>query len=192
MALITTYEHFVKYPIFVPNAIPSDGNTDATVLQNHISKFEPEYLKAIFGQELYDLFIDGIDNLTSKYLTLRDGGTYTDVFGITQKWEGFVSGNNPIANYIYCKHLRSVNPTFTSAGVQAQNIANGEKMNPSSMLVAAWNDMVKMNWQLHGYLYANQSLFSEYIGLNYPPDTHLYSTFPDNLPLFVKINQFGI
>ena len=190
MALATLYTHFGYDPIVIPNRVPSTTtveNAEATKLQAFIAKYEPQFVKAILGQELYDLYIEGIDAETAIYESIRDGGTYDDVYGVVQKWEGFTAGMNPIANYIYWYYQKSNASSTTGVGETNASVENGTRTSPNQKMVEAWSEMVDMNRKLHGYLYANREDYPTWIGLTYLPDS-----MPNFTELFTKQNFYGI
>lgn len=193
MALITTYQHFGYAPVKIPNAGPiAANNPEATSVAAFIAKYEPQYLKYIFGQAMYDLFIAGLFAETAAYVAIRDGGTYTDPEGILQKWEGFTEGKNPIANYIYWHILDESRATLMGTGVRKATAENATEAMPDYKMVTAWNEMVKFNFKLHEYLYANRATFPTYIGLTYSVYRYDPRHIRDNQSLFIAQNTDGI
>lgn len=193
MALITTYDHFGSYPIILPNAgISSATNPDATVINNMIAKCEPEYLKDILGYDEYVLFIAGVFNEDADYLAIKNGATYVDANGITQKWEGFVKGLNPIANYTYCNYVANNESKVLNTGVAKGKNENADSVSVDSKIIPAWNEMVKFNFKLHEYLVANQIKFPKYIGLTYDPCYYNPMNIQPNQSYFIAKNYFGL
>jgi hypothetical protein len=193
MPFLTTYLDFAKKPIILPNAVPSTGNVEATVIQADIEQFEPMYLKKIFGKEFYDLFIAGLDADTAIYTDIRDGGDYVDIYGITQEWQGFGVGHNPIACYTYYNILDNNETITTGVGELKPNIENGVRASNFMKQVVAWNTMVEFNEKLHGYLYANRESYPTYIGINYYGiSTDYFPTYMKEwAELFCRLNKFG-
>jgi len=191
MALITTYEHFSKIPVIIPNV--SSTGPDQTALNDSIAKFEPEYLKAILGYELYKLFEDGRYNSIDKYLLILNGSEYTNVYGVVSKWEGFVSGMNPIANYVYYEHITSLQRSLTGVGVTTAKVENSILVDAAPLMIDAWNEMVDFNRNLHNFLWANESDYPEYIGLIATPPRYRTEMLDgySNQQLFIKQNRFG-
>lgn len=192
MALITTYDHFNDDPISLPNAVPATNNTEATKLQLFIAKYEEEYLKFIFGQEFYDLFIAGLNAETAIYKAIKNGDTFRDTSNVLQKWEGFTKGKNPIANYIYWYYQRSNASTTFGIGVRKGKAENSDEASPAQKMVDAWNEMVKFNFKLHQYLESKQSTFTTYIGFVYSPYFYNPMNIQDNQNLFIAQNIFGL
>lgn len=193
MALITTYLDFGKHPIKVPNAgTSSTTNPEATSLNGCIEKCEPEFLKKLWGYELYKSFIAGIDNEEADYLAIKNGAEYEDVNGRLQKWEGFKVGHNPIANYTYCQFLIEKEDTLTGIGVKSLNGENAKDTSGIDKDVVVWNEMVKMNFQLHDYLVANRDKYPSYIGLVYDAYYYYPHCVQENQTLFIAKNTWGI
>lgn len=189
MATITDPSHFVG-GITLPN-IDITG-PEYSIITDYIDKYEPEYLEKIFGYALYKDFEQGLIDNTAIYTAIRDGAEYVDIFGRTQKWMGFVSGKNPIANYIYTKYVRDNSVNISGVGATVSAVENGTRISPHIKLVMAWNEMVKYNNRLHDYLYANKEIYPSYIGLVYMPFIYTDSTIMDNQFMFKFLNTFGI
>jgi hypothetical protein len=193
MAFITSYEHFSVYPVILPNAgISSATNPEATVINNMIAKCEPEYLQDILGYELYALFIAGVDSEDADYLAIKNGATYVDPYGVTQKWAGFVKGSNPIANYTYCNYVANNESKVFNSGVAKGKNENADVVSVDSKIIPAWNEMVKFNFKLHEYLVANQAKFPKYVGLTYDPHYYNPMNIQSNQSLFIAKNVFGL
>lgn len=193
MALATTYDHFSVKPITIPNAGPSSATSpEATVLNNLIAKCEPEFLKAILGYELYVLYIAGVDADDPDYLSIKNGDTYTDYYGVTQKWEGFTKGFNPIANYTYCQYVADGNTKVFNDTVRKAKNENSESVSVDDKIIPAWNEMVRLNFKLHEYLVANQVKFPSYVGLTHNVYRYNPACIQENQELFIAKNMFGI
>lgn len=193
MALFTSYSHFASDPIKVPNAGPSTGqNPEATSLNGFITKYEPRFLKEYFGYEMYQQFITGYDNNEPDYLAIGNGATYIDQYGIMQKWEGFQSGNNPIANYTFCHILKDRAATLFGIGVRKLKGENMDEASIDAKLVDAWNEMVRFNFNLHEFLYANMDKYPKYVGFIH----NVYYYNPDcihpNQELFIAKNIWDL
>jgi hypothetical protein len=183
MPNLTTYSQFTGN-IYLPNSAPTYA--EGTALATAITKYEAQYLKAIFGYEFYTLFIAGLVATTQKYEDIRDGTTYTDTAGYTQEWQGFLTaGRNPIANYIYFYHRRDTITATDGIGEQSSAVENGSRVSPNYKMTQAWNEMVEWNCKLHDFLVANDDLYPEYVYLTTGGD----SAYRE---LFTPINAFGI
>ena len=148
MANITTYLSFTG-PINLPNV---DVYTQAT-LTACIDVHEPEYLQKAMGYVFYKLFNDNIASADARWVALRNGSTYTDCNGITQKWEGFtVVGKSPIAYFIYYWYRRE-NDTYTSqAGEKKGKTSNAVDTTGYVKMCNAWASMSDMTKNLWGFL----------------------------------------
>ena len=106
-------------------------------IESFIGIYEPEYLRKLLGEELYDNFL--ADENSSS-------------------WEEFksmlvVDKVSPIANYVYFFLLRHSNSTATINGVKA----DGENLvSPQRKMIYAWNNMVEMNRKLYVWLCKNK------------------------------------
>ena len=173
----------------------------ATQLINFIAKYEPKYLKAIFGVEFYDLLIAGLAATDADYEGMRDRGTFVDRNGITRDWLGLKEiGESPIANYVYYQLMKYNVSQTQGVGESMSAVENGTRASSIPKMVEAWNQMVDWNYTLHEYMmakYENEDLFPEYIGIENPPASYesiLWRPLSEepNQDLFRYINNFGI
>lgn len=185
-AQITTYLHFATDTVSLPNTSPTTAEGEK--LAAFITKFEDVYLKSVLGVDLAALLLAGIGD-GDIYDAIINGGNYTDPVNITQRWEGFTAGKNPIANFIYWNWQRSNATNTLGIGVKKVKSDNAEDASPIMKMVEAWNEMVIYNWKLHGYLVANQASYPTYIGLSYPPEFR-YRRNPPNKEFFTTQNPF--
>jgi len=185
-AEITTYLHFDIDTVMLPNTAP--GTSEGDKLQDFIDKYEDVYLKSILGVALAALLDAGIGD-GSIYDAIKNGANYTDMQNITQRWEGFTAGKNPIANFIYWNYQRSNVTSTLGIGVRKPKADNADDASPIMKMVDAWNEMVIYNWKLHGYLVANRASYPTYIGLTYPPEFR-YRNAPPNKEFFVTQNPY--
>ena len=123
----------------------------ASVVQAYIDRLEPEYLRKVLGVTLYDLYNAGIIANDAKYLAIKNGANYTDSYGDVVYYEGL---KQPILNYIYFHYLK--NNTTATTGSGEKTIQKAEAAAALDKEVRAYNDMVTVNKQLHGYLYSKQ------------------------------------
>lgn len=144
-----------------------DGNEDA--LNSHIETFEPDYLRAVLGESLYEAFITGIATPTGVYFSnqfsdqffkgtiadrwkwIRDGHVF-DVGGLKFNWPGLQNSakRSPVANYVYWKYLNSNNPSPSSTNTfTVPKTENATVVSPRVPASRAWNEMVRWNIDLH-------------------------------------------
>lgn len=143
-------------------------------LQSFVMEYEGEYLEKLLGEKLYMEF--------SEYLEHRGEDP-------EERWENLIrrlvvkrseGGNevsrSPIANYIYFYYLRHNHTQASITGVKADG-DDGRLVSPERKMIFAWNEMVKMNGKLIGWLRDNRS--------NYPGLVF-------DMELLQTINSFGI
>lgn len=126
----------------------------ASVVQQYIDRYEPEYFKKVLGVSLYQLYTAGITASNPIYTALRDGDSYTDYYGETMFYEGL---KQPIINYIYFHYLRD-NTTFTT-GSGEKEINKAIDVSSIDKQVRAWNEMVDVNKKLRWYLFSKAVIF---------------------------------
>lgn len=190
MANLISSANFVT-DITLPNVVGTGAQ--ATQLTNFITKYEPRYLKAIFGQEFYELLIAGLAAQDADYEGIRDGATFTDRNGKVREWLGLADvGVSPIANYVYY-HVMKYNVSQTQGiGESMSAVENGTRATSAIKMVEAWNQMVEWNLMLHEYMMVYEDTFPTYIGIDYPPAMQCDLYEEDNQHLFRTINIHGI
>ena len=184
MPNIISASHFTGN-IYLPN-VQTSGNAERIRLDAAIAKYEPIYLKALLGYDLYTLFVAGLTDQTAIYETIRDGGTYTDTADITQEWLGFDTvGSSPLANFIYYKHRTDIATDTQGTGEYAGAAENGTRISPASKMCAAWNEMIEWNQKLHDFLVDNETDYPEYRYFTGDIDSRYNE-------LFLPVNVFNI
>lgn len=146
-------------PVYEGNAIEVIRN-----IQTH----EPDYLKALLGVELYELFIAGIAETTpaAKWTNLK--ALIIDTNAKT----------SPIAGYVYFHYMRDRVSIMTGAG---EAVSNNENSNPAlvqSKMIRAWNNMSNQSDKIIEFLIENSSTYPEWDS----SENELLET----------INQFGL
>lgn len=173
---------YFKNPI--PLVVPD--NEDA--INESIAIFEPDYLRAVLGNSLYEAFIAGIATPTGVYFSgqfsdqffkgtiaerwqwIRDGHTFTDGYRM-HRWPGLqnVEKRSPVANYTYWQFLRSKNPSASgTGGFTSPKMENANVASPYVPAMRAWNEMVKWNDILYRMLQtltdtAGDPLYPEFV-----------------------------
>lgn len=197
MPYATTYANFIG-SIAIPNLV--DTKADGQLIDTLIEQYENDYLETLLG---YDLAQDVINEITTDagllpYVDIVNGATYTDANGDVQKWQGFIAGKSPIANYIYCEYLRIKEVQTTGIGSVKQQSENAILADGTMKLVKAWNDMCAWNMNLHNYITSIEATYpvdlEGYIGFKYEPDMNPYtrSGLMPNQLLFVPQNPFSL
>lgn len=188
MSNITQASHFNGL-LRLPNI--GTAGIDYDLLNDYISKYEAIFLSSIFGYSMYQEFIENYDETDSPYYDLKNGAEYEDVAGNIQNWSGFVSGSNPIANYVYTKFIAEQSIIITSVGAVSNQAENATRVSINAKLVYAWNEMVRFNCRLHDYLFANRDDFPDYVGFVYAPNVQGVP-LSDNQILFKYTNTLGL
>lgn len=139
------------------------GNEDA--INKAIVDYEPEYLRAVLGQSLYEAFMTGIATPTGVYFSnqfsdqffkgtiadrwkwIRDGHVFT-CNGMKLRWPGLqnVEKKSPVANYVF-SYYRGENLTVRTSN--GDNVPTGTNMTPvggpDDRIRRAWNSMAEWN-----------------------------------------------
>jgi len=150
MTNLITYADF-KGKLSIPNI-----DTDQTgFANNYIAPFQKEILIKLLGFDLYLAFETGLAESTpaQNWTDLRDGSTYL-VDGINKQNPG-VKGI--ITNYVYCKWLSANFEQITGLGVQNANSDNATIISPENKITSAWNDMIKLYYQVYLFMYENET-----------------------------------
>jgi hypothetical protein len=128
------------------------------VLNLFIAKYEPEFLKEVFGYEFYKAYSDGVaqNPIDQKWLDLRDGVEYTNLAGYLAKWRGLrftdpVKGSM-VANYIFYKWNKDRTTFSTPAGEVRPEADNATVVIPYVKMVKAWNEMVDYIFEMMEFL----------------------------------------
>jgi hypothetical protein len=101
--------------------IPNTGDLPVSErLTWFIQKYEPEFLLKLLGYPLYKVFIAGL-NVTpptvpaQRFIDILYGKEYTDLNGLSRKWQGLIVTDSPTLNlaggYVYRK------PEYVTIGV---------------------------------------------------------------------------
>lgn len=103
-----------------------------------------------------------------KWLKFKKGANY-EYAGRTYKWVGLATLLKP---YVYFYWLRDNSVKFSGIGTVVASAENSMVVNPSQLLVRAWNDYANMagpfdcwNYEdtLYGFLYSNQADYPDWI-----------------------------
>lgn len=132
-----------------------------------IVKYETEVLSLLLGDALYALFKAAIDPivepLDERWDKLLNGANFIDLHGVERKWVGFNDKDHSlIAGYIYFQYLRSEARIMSGSGAITPNTENAIRVDVIPLQVHAWNDMVKLNVLLFGFLNANAADYPEW------------------------------
>jgi len=161
-------------------AIPTIKEEVLQDLNDHIEKYEPEYLYSVLGVDLTDEFLAAIEagSTDQRWLDLLNGVVF-EYNDIKYKWGGFNNTikESPIAYYVMNYFIRSNNTLFTGIGTVTSNSENSDRSGPTVKLVDVWNKMVEQNEILVLFI---ESRYSD------------YSTYAPFDSLIYKMNIYGI
>lgn len=183
--------------IDIPN-IDERPNT----IEFNIEKFEKEFLICLLGRELYDDFIEGLEEATpeQKWLDLRDGANFDLEYcgkTIPMTWEGLVNTEkfSPIAFYVYYKIRLEELTTVTGSAEVAAEHENSVRANARRKMVNAWNRMLDMygeiryddkSFDYNGYSY---NVFPRYFINCFDKYSDVYDTYNDKPSVFNFLNS---
>lgn len=167
-------DDFNLSPFNIPN-IDSFENS----FTDFITEEEEVILRSLFGNTLYDEFIEGIaeDTPDEKWTLLRDGDTYQDG-GVTNRWIGL---RKMLKGYIYFRWLEDNEETLTGIGVVKGKAENAVVLSAWPKMVRAWNAFAKAAG-------ANESMVNSLFG--YVKAKGVYSNFAFSDPKLK--NRFDI
>lgn len=157
-------------------------------IANYIAKYEPEFLRALFGYQLSKAIQDPANATVDKYKNIISGVEYTNWFGIPDKWRGLQETmpnekfKSAIANYVYCFYLNDKITETTGTGEKVASAQNAETASPRAKIARAWNEMVAWNKELIDYLVYNQTTYPEWFV--YYDNTDLVNLLEPMNPIF--------
>lgn len=190
MLLATTY--FTSGPTRISGlGSLNDSASISDEVTDRIKRWEPVFLKTIFGRELYLKYIseNGATADPGRWKDLRDGVDYVDLYGRNNHWDGLLRSatkESAIANYVFFKYIEEKVSDNTSSGEQVNETENATKGDYRNKAIPCWNQMVKwnkeMNLFMRSYRLTGEIQFPEYRswGLGYlnPVD---YNLEPDTI-----------
>lgn len=158
MALFIDETYFTKSPLKIDSIDSSNGYssniTNKTLIdfRDAIDEFEEEYLRILFGDDLYDEFVEDYNTLQEseeenpedKWADLK-----ALIFNETTK-------KSPIANYIFKKYIhRNYVLSIGDRQFKLKSSDNLISIYPSEKIKQAWNPSIKKNQKIFDYLYEN-------------------------------------
>jgi len=133
--------------------VPSARSTNkATVLNDFIDYYEPEFLKLILGNELYTEYI--VDYATEKWAAFD-----ALIIDATLK-------DSPIADYIFCKYWADQD-TRVGDGTLLANGDSKTRVSYTVRTLPVWNRMIKKLIPAIEYLAENYATFCTTYEYNY-------------------------
>jgi len=140
------------------------------LLTKFITKYEPEYLKLLLGETLYDELIAGLavtPTPAAKWIALK------------AKLIDTVNKNSPIEAYIWNRYWLSEETKTTTMGQVVSKVENGYIVSSNQRLVSSWNDAMMQGVEFLRWLTLSDQV-DTYSNQN-PDYDHIYLT-----------NNFGI
>lgn len=128
----------------VPN---TDQASTASLLQVYIDQYEPEYLTALLGPDLYAAFKDGL-------LLQPVPQEWTDLQNQLIVING-ASKVSPITNYVYFFFTRRATYNNTGAGITQPAYENATVVDSKIETARAWNQMNKLSFTVYKFLITN-------------------------------------
>jgi len=147
--------------ILIPNISGSGIAEQANLaaLGYFIEKYEPLFLRALLGSDLYDAYAAGIaiPSPETKWTALK-GKIYVSVG--TSPNDYYLS---PAADYIYFYYRRDqISTTLSNAEVQSKQ-ENATVISPYEKMVSAWNSMSASVDLIREWIEDNISDYPEYL-----------------------------
>lgn len=113
---------------------------------NYIDFYEREILLRLLGYDLYNQFIEGLEDATpaQKWLDLRDGKTFEVTINqatYNVRWNGLINDEkiSLLSYYVYFNYIRENYQQATGLGYIESTQENAENVDPNSKLVRVWN-----------------------------------------------------
>jgi len=155
-------------------AIPNLKEEVLQDLNDHIEKYEPEYLYSVLGVDLADEFITAIGggSTDQKWLDLLNGAKF-EAHGRKYEWLGFNNAikESAIAFYVMWHFIRNNNTLFTGIGTVTSDSENSNRTDPTRRLVTLWNNMVEQNEILALFLESGLAVYPNYAPFDTLTDT---------------------
>ena len=128
------------------NSTTDLGDELRAELVRYINVFEPQYLKLLFGNDFYDLFIQGIENDEARMLTLQSKLIDKDLL------------LSPIANYVFFYYAKVKKEMVFGVRDDAGNYT----LNGVNHLTEVWNDLSEKSLLIYEFLKDNRSIYPEF------------------------------
>lgn len=132
---------------------------------NYVAKYEPRILSTLLGVVMYNEFSAWLaaPDATQRWIDLRDGVDYTDIHGELKHWPGLGNkSESAIANYVYYWYVRSDAIYLSGSGSAVSVNENSNRVSPFALQSTAWNEMVRLNYELFDYLRVNVLVYPEW------------------------------
>ena len=128
------------------NSTSDLGDELRAELIRYINVFEPQYLKLLFGNDFYDLFVQGIENDEARMLTLQSKLIDEDLL------------LSPIANYVFFYYAKVKKEMVFGVRDDEGNYT----LNGVNHLTEVWNDLSEKSLLIYEFLKDNRSTYPEF------------------------------
>ena len=128
------------------NSTTDLGDELRAELVRYINVFEPQFLKLLFGNDFYDLFIQGVENDEARMLTLQSKLIDEDLL------------LSPIANYVFFYYAKVKKEMVFGVRDDAGNYT----LNGVNNLTEIWNDLSEKSLIIYEFLKDNRSTYPEF------------------------------
>ncbi len=123
-------------------------------------------------------------NSGDTYFYLSPQVTYAgDSFVITTSGTGLIK-RSPIANYVYWQYQKAQVTATSGTGESKPATQNAIPAGPGYKMMDAWNHMVKMNREMHSFMYSERETYTTW------HDWTMYCN--RDTGLFETVNMYGI
>jgi hypothetical protein len=141
--------------ILLPNLTGSVPENQANVneVTRFIAKYEPEYLEAVLGDELYEAFLAGLeepDPIQQKWKDLQK--KLVDTFNKV----------SPVADYIYAAIIDFRMTATTGLGEVESTAENSTIALNTGKMIQAYNNSVRKGRTVREWLVENAETYPEY------------------------------
>ena len=128
------------------NSTTDLGDELRAELVRYINVFEPQFLKLLFGNDFYDLFIHGVYDDEARMLTLQSKLIDEDLL------------LSPIANYVFFYYAKVKKEMVFGVRDDAGNYT----LNGVNHLTEVWNDLSEKSLLIYEFLKDNRSIYPEF------------------------------
>jgi len=154
--------------------IPNTSKPEiAESLELFIAKYEPEFIRKLFGNEMY-----------ASYLNAPTDPRFTEIINGKDNWRGLVYpisdsvDGSPIANYIYTMWLKDKHVWNSGVGTVRSKGDGTEVMPISFKMTEMWNQMSRQIVEFQTFMSDKSEIYPDYS--------------PYDIWEFRRINEFDI
>lgn len=145
--------------------LPSGTPEEVASIMEYVNEYEPQYLKHIFGTEMYFAFEAG--KATEPYKTLLTGDANTFQWG--GQYYKFDGIKRMIACFVYTHYLPSLSRSISSFGTVSNMVDNSTPTKPSPEIVRARNEGARLAEITQAYILYKSTDYPKFQGLKIYP-----------------------